>query len=66
MPKTNFIAYPAVLDDSENDPDEYTVIFPDVPGAISEGIGIAQSLANATEALELMLYDEKIYRYPLI
>lgn len=59
MPQTHFVAYPAVLDDSENKPGEYSVSFPDVPGALSEGVGVAQALAHGAEALELMLYDEK-------
>lgn len=40
---------------------EHTVTFPDVPGAISEGVGIPDALAKGAEALELMLYDEKTY-----
>ncbi|GMA45868.1 type II toxin-antitoxin system HicB family antitoxin [Tetragenococcus muriaticus] len=59
MVKTNFVAYPAVLDDSENQTGEYSVLFPDVPGALSEGVGIPQALSNGAEALELMLYDEE-------
>ena len=30
-----YVAYPAVLDDTENEKGLYTVTFPDVPGAIS-------------------------------
>lgn len=51
------VAYPAVLDDSENEKGMYTVTFPDVPGAISQGKGVAQAMANGSEALGLMLYD---------
>lgn len=51
------VAYPAVLDDSENMKGMYTVTFPDVPGAISQGTGVAQAMANGSEALGLMLYD---------
>ena len=59
MAHTHYVAYPAILDDRENDPGTYTVTFPDVPGAISQGVGIPDALAKGAEALELMLYDEK-------
>lgn len=55
--KEKLIVYPAVLDNSENSDDVYTVTFPDVPGAISEGKGLAQAMLNGSEALGLMLYD---------
>lgn len=48
-------SFPAVFDDSKNDKDTYTVTFPDIPGAVSEGKGIEQARANAREALKLML-----------
>lgn len=51
------VAYPAVLDDSENEKGVYTVTFPDVPGAISQGKGVAKAMSNGSEALGLMLYD---------
>ena len=51
------VAYPAVLDNSENEKGVYTVTFPDVPGAISQGKGVAQAMANGSDALGLMLYD---------
>ena len=41
--KEKVIVYPAVLDNSENSDDVYTVTFPDVPGAISEGKGACTS-----------------------
>ena len=59
MTHPHYVAYPAVLDNSENDSETYTVTFPDVPGAISQGVGIPDALAKGAEALELMLYDEK-------
>lgn len=55
--KEKLIVYPAVLDNRENSDDVYTVTFPDVPGAISEGNGLAQAMLNGSEALGLMLYD---------
>lgn len=52
------VAYPAVLDDTENDEKEYyTVEFPDVQGAFTEGHGIAEALYNAEEALGWALYN---------
>lgn len=53
------VAYPAILDNRENEKDEYTVTFPDVAGAVSQGNGIAAALHNAQESLGLMLFDEK-------
>lgn len=57
MEKANLIAYPAILDDSENQDGIYTVTFPDVPEAISQGDSIAQAIENGSEALGLALYD---------
>lgn len=54
-----YVAYPAVLDDTENEKGLYTVTFPDVPGAISEGKGQAKAIVNGSVALGLVLYDEK-------
>lgn len=51
------VAYPAILDDSENPKGMYTVTFPDVPGAISQGKGVPEAMANGSEALGLMLYN---------
>ena len=49
------MTYPAVLNNSSNPDDVYTVTFPDVPGTVSEGKGIDQALKNGAEALGLML-----------
>lgn len=52
------IVYPAVLDDTDNgEKSYYTVEFPDVPGALSEGHGLVEALYNAEQTLELALYD---------
>lgn len=59
MVHSHYVAYPAIIDDRENTSGTYTVTFPDVLGAISQGIGIPNALANGAEALALMLYDEK-------
>lgn len=55
----NLVVYPAVFDDSENEPGQYTITFPDVPGAISQADNIPEAMDNAREVLGLMLYDEK-------
>lgn len=59
MSKERYVAYPAVLDDSENEKDFFTVTFPDVPGAISEGQGEAAAIVGGQTALGLVLFDEK-------
>ena len=52
------IVYPAVLDDTKKKKKGYyTVEFPDVPGALSEGHGLAEALCNAEQTLGLALYD---------
>lgn len=53
------VTYVALLDDSQNKPGEYTVTFPDVPEAITEGDNLSQALTRAREALGLALYDRK-------
>ena len=53
------IAYPAILDDTQNDKGVYTVTFPDVPEAISQGNGIADALLMGADALWLALCDQK-------
>ena len=52
------IVYPAVLDDTDNgEKGYYTVEFPDVPGALSEGHGLTEALCNVEQTLGLALYD---------
>ncbi len=52
----NVVTYPAVF---KRDPDtrRLTIIFPDVPGAISEAASMNSASANAAAALGLILYD---------
>lgn len=59
MPKERCVAYPAVLDDTENEKELYTVTFPDVPGAISQGKGEAVAIVGGQTALGLALFDEE-------
>lgn len=52
-----FVVYPAILDDSENEKEYYTVTFPDVPGAITDGNGEGEAMARGSEILGAFLYD---------
>lgn len=54
---SRIVSYPGVLELNQGT-DIYTVTFPDVPEAISEGHGVAQACYRASEALGLVLYDE--------
>jgi len=51
------IAYPAILTPDSDEPDFYAVEFPDVPGALSQGKGLAKAMVMGSEALGLMLFD---------
>lgn len=53
------LTYPAVFDDSENHQGTYTVTFPDVPCAITEGKGMGEATYNAKAALKLGLYGKR-------
>lgn len=46
---SDIVAYPAILDNSENQNGVYTVTFPDVPTAISQGNSVAESIENGSE-----------------
>ena len=52
-----FVVYPAILDDSENKNECYTVTFPDVSGAITDGNGEGEAMARGSEILGAFLYD---------
>lgn len=51
--------YPAILDDKDNEKGIYTVTFPDVPEAITQGDGLAEAILNGADALGLVLYNKK-------
>lgn len=53
------LKYPAVFDDRENHQGTYTVTFPDVPCAITEGKGMDDATYNAKAALKLGLYGKR-------
>lgn len=50
-----YYVFPAVLDDSENGKGIYTISFPDVPSAFSEGKGITKALVMGKQVLEGIL-----------
>ena len=52
-----YVVYPAVLDNSENDKKIYTVTFPDIEGAITDGKGEGEAMARGSEVLGAFLYD---------
>ena len=52
-----FVVYPAILDDSENKKECYTVTFPDVSGATTDGNGEGEAMARGSEILGAFLYD---------
>lgn len=52
-----FVVYPAILDDSENKKECYTVTFPDVSGAVTDGNGEGEAMARGSEILGAFLYD---------
>lgn len=58
------VVYPVILDDSENEPGMYTVTFPDIDGAITEGYGRKEAGKKAEEVLTLFLEDIPIEQLP--
>lgn len=51
------VVYPAILTPDNDEPDFYAVEFPDAPGALSQGKGIAKAMSMGAETLGLMLFD---------
>lgn len=58
------VVYPAILDDRENEKNYFTVTFPDVPGAITDGKGEGQAMANGSEVLGAILMDYPASKLP--
>ncbi len=50
--------YPAIFQEQNNG--GYTVVFPDIPGCITQGETIDESIEMAEDALCLMLYDAEV------
>lgn len=53
--KERYYVFPAILDDSENGKGIYTISFPDVPSAFSEGKGITKAMVMGKQVLEGIL-----------
>lgn len=49
--------YYAIFDKTENPNGTYTVTFPDIKGAITEGIDLVKAQLRAEECLQAMLYS---------
>jgi len=59
MAKDQTVAYPAAfIHDAETN--TFTIIFPDIPSAISQAETLNKAIINAKEVLKLMLWDEPI------
>ena len=58
-------AYPCILQPDQDHPSHYVVSFPDVPGALTQGEGLADALENAQEALEVILEDSMEDQEPI-
>jgi len=57
MAKDQTVAYPAAfIHDAETN--TFTIIFPDIPSAISQAETLNKAIINAKEVLKLMLFDE--------
>ncbi len=50
--------FPAQFKKGESDKTVYTVTFPDLPGAVTEGRGMTEAMAMAVECAGLWLVDE--------
>ncbi|WP_125572490.1 type II toxin-antitoxin system HicB family antitoxin [Lacticaseibacillus songhuajiangensis] len=63
MKKPNYLVYPAVFDNVDND-GFYTVTFPDVPDTVSQGETLEEAVQNAPDALAVALPDYASYPKP--
>lgn len=52
-----YYKYYAIFDKTENSNGAYTVTFPDIKGAITEGIDLAKAQLRAKECLQAMAYS---------
>lgn len=60
-----FVVYPAILDDSENERNCYTVTFPNVKGAITQGYGEGEAMSKGSEVLGALLCNIPKNKLPL-
>ena len=61
---TKIVEYPAIFDDTQNDPGVYSVNFPDVPDALTYGYTLNQAIKRAPEALGISLYGNSDSEMP--
>lgn len=65
MAKSDYLVYPAVFDSRGNDdPNHYTVTFPDVPDTVTQGATLAEAVKRAPDALAVALPDYPTYPVP--
>ncbi|WPC16967.1 type II toxin-antitoxin system HicB family antitoxin [Pediococcus inopinatus] len=63
MTKPNYVVYPAVFDNENND-GYYTVTFPDIPDTATDGKTLVEAIKNAPDALAIALPDYSKYPKP--
>lgn len=63
MAKPNYVIYPAVFDNVDND-GYYTVTFPDIPDTVTQGKTLTEAVKNAPDALAVALPDYPKYPEP--
>jgi len=61
---TKVVKYPAIFDDTQNDPGVYSVNFPDVPDALTYGYTLDQAINRAPGALGISLYGNSDSEIP--
>ena len=61
---TKVVKYPAIFDDTQNDPGVYSVNFPDVPDALTYGYTLDQAIKRAPGALGISLYGNSDSEMP--
>ncbi|BDR59561.1 type II toxin-antitoxin system HicB family antitoxin [Xylocopilactobacillus apicola] len=64
MNKKDYLIYPAIFDDTNNNGQGYTVTFPDVPDTVSQGKTLEEAFKNAPYALAVALPDYDPYPTP--
>lgn len=60
MAKADYLVYPAIFDNRDND-GAYNVTFPDVPDTVTYGATLAEAVRRAPEALAVALPDYATY-----
>ena len=63
MSKADYVIYPAIFDNTDND-GYYTVTFPDIPDTITQGKDLKEALKRAPDAIAVALPDYTEYPTP--